>query len=60
MKHGKIAPDERNIWIILMLIASMWPFFNAWAGSKDMNTNTLKLKIDGNGYSDETIVYFIP
>jgi hypothetical protein len=60
MKYGKTAPDSRNIRIILMLIASMWPVFNVWAGSQDMNPNTLKLKIDGNGYSDETIVYFIP
>jgi hypothetical protein len=56
--HNKLF--DRNQRIIIVLLHCILPFSTLWAEPTDMNPNSLKLKIVGNGYSDETNIYFIP
>jgi hypothetical protein len=46
--------------LLLTLVFLTWPFIYLSAETESFNPNTLKLKIAGNGYSDETIIYFNP
>jgi hypothetical protein len=60
MKNYNIYLNKCSPALVITLVFLILPFIFLSAETQSINPNTLKLKIAGNGYSDETIIYFIP